>query len=863
MTQPVPAPPPVETVPMQTRDGATVHVPASQAAEAYRSGDYGFAPGTAVPLDMGDGEAPRILSGQDAAATLDKTFTAKTTTREAVREGIEEKHYGGVGQAAGAAAIGGLNALTLGFGKGALIKGIGAVAGPEMEARARANTAALERQQGAAMGLGEAAGFLAPLAFSGGTSALAQGGARGAAMGAGRVATAPLRAAGLLGEAAGGLAERAAVRAGATEGGALASIARGAGAGAAEMPLFEVGNAVSRAVVRDEPLTAEQLFAAGGHGLLLGAGFGGGLSAAGQLLSGTGRLARRAGEKAVDLGESIGFAKPGTLAEVADRKAIQAVGASLGQVQKLGPMEGAFAKRTAEIIREELPGVAGRPSLAGMSRKEMAEAVPLYRKKVGEEYDSLIGKLDKAKAVGEDGLRIAPNLGSVAEGIIPMEQALAKSLAPDAYAATVGAIRSKIQEVANAGPVSFKKAIELKGDLQKIIRKSNVTEGTVNEYRQQIVDLIDGEIARAGTQASGAQGAEWAARYTRAKQDYAVAKWLDKATQKGAAREANNRTMGFSEQVGMVSGGIAGAATAAAVGGLPGLLAHGALQIGSAVAHNLVRRHGDQVVAAIAGKAVKSDLIHAIGETVSETIGARAAGFVDRARLAVKLAPTRGQWGAEASEIEKRGKESSGRETAKRFREQQQAIASFDPASLETKTAGLADQPGLRAAIVAQTVRAHDFLQGKLPEPAPNMHPLQRGEPRPPSPAAIAKFGRYAQAVEDPLSVVDDMRRGRITREGVDALRTVYPAIYEQAKTAVLSAMHDKKKPLSWEEETQLGILLGVSTSPLQDPAAVRAMQAAYATPPPAPAASNGGSLKPLNLAGPAQTASQKLTSGA
>jgi hypothetical protein len=105
------------------------------------------------------------------------------------------------------------------------------------------------------------------------------------------------------------------------------------------------------------------------------------------------------------------------------------------------------------------------------------------------------------------------------------------------------------------------------------------------------------------------------------------------------------------------------------------------------------------------------------------------------------------------------------------------------------------------------------------------------------------------------------MKRGKITREGVDALRVVYPAIYEQAKTAVLAALHDRAKPMTWEQETQLGILLGVVTSPLQDPAVMRAVQATYAPTPPTPTAPpGGGSLKPFDLAGPTATASQRLT---
>jgi hypothetical protein len=620
------------------------------------------------------------------------------------------------------------------------------------------------------------------------------------------------------------------------------------------MPIYEVGHAVSHAAVHDEPLTAEQLFAAGGHGLLLGGVFGGGLSVAGSLISGSGSLLSKAGEKTADLAEHLGFGRT-TMGEIADRKAIQAVGASLGQVEKLGPPEGAFYKRAAQVVRDELPAAAGRPSLAGMSRKDMLEAVPAWHKKVTDVYDALFKPLDAAKLAG-------PDMAAVARQIVPMEAELAKSLAPASFEATLRELRERLEKL---GQTTFDDAIGLRADVRRT-RKGQIGEGTVNAYRKRVEDLIDAEIERAGSSHAGANGAEWAARYTKAKQDYAISKWLvnEKADGsaakgalfKGAAREANNRSGGFSEQIGALPGMMA-----LAMGHPLGLVLAGA----SAIGHNLVRRHGDQVVAAIAGKAVKSDLMSAIGETISEALGSHAAGFVNRSALRVKLpeAPGRGAWAAEAEEIGRRGKERDAKTAIRKYEEQRAALLSVTPAALVARTAGLADQPGLRSDVIAQADRARVYLLSKLPAQPPSMSPLQtETKQRPPAPADVQRFERYARAVDDPLSVVKDMARGRISREGVEALRVVYPRLYAQAQGAVRLALSTRKQPLTWEQQKQLAILLDIPTSPLMDPAVMRAVQGSYIPAPPTPTVPSGGEIKPFDIASQVGTQGQKLAAG-
>ena len=97
----------------------------------------------------------------------------------------------------------------------------------------------------------------------------------------------------------------------------------------------------------------------------------------------------------------------------------------------------------------------------------------------------------------------------------------------------------------------------------------------------------------------------------------------------------------------------------------------------------------------------------------------------------------------------------------------------------------------------------------------------------------MERWLRKARVVEDPASVVRDLEAGRLSRDGVDALRTVYPARYEALRQSLLDAIGEqagsgKGLQMPYQDRLQLGLLLDLPTDATLDPELMRAVQATY-----------------------------------
>jgi hypothetical protein len=92
--------------------------------------------------------------------------------------------------------------------------------------------------------------------------------------------------------------------------------------------------------------------------------------------------------------------------------------------------------------------------------------------------------------------------------------------------------------------------------------------------------------------------------------------------------------------------------------------------------------------------------------------------------------------------------------------------------------------PNITQAMQVTTSRGVLFLQSKIPQEG-ERRLLSR--PLDPSPAELAKFGRYQQIVEDPVSVLSELKNGTLTVEHMEALLSVYPTLYGQMKESVLN----------------------------------------------------------------------------
>lgn len=136
--------------------------------------------------------------------------------------------------------------------------------------------------------------------------------------------------------------------------------------------------------------------------------------------------------------------------------------------------------------------------------------------------------------------------------------------------------------------------------------------------------------------------------------------------------------------------------------------------------------------------------------------------------------------------------------------------------------------PRTQAAAAQTAVRAVQYLQAQRPRGRALAGDL-RSDRMPPSNEEMDRFLRVARAVDDPATVLDDLRARRLTPEAVDAIRSVYPALYRQIVTAVMREMTDGDHRPSYQDRLQLGILLGIPTDPALTPASLAILQSAHA----------------------------------
>jgi len=165
-----------------------------------------------------------------------------------------------------------------------------------------------------------------------------------------------------------------------------------------------------------------------------------------------------------------------------------------------------------------------------------------------------------------------------------------------------------------------------------------------------------------------------------------------------------------------------------------------------------------------------------------------------------------------------------GRETTvaaayeKRVAEVRQANNNFGQGVREAVATKLGDMPTvapkLTMAITNGATRALNYLASQIPAAAEKPSPLQPGKKIPVSEYEMAKFARVYAAVDNPLTVLDDLERGKVTFEQVDALKAAWPEVYEDIRKHVLERiiMQDVKgKPLSYNAKAQLDIFLSLN----------------------------------------------------
>lgn len=139
--------------------------------------------------------------------------------------------------------------------------------------------------------------------------------------------------------------------------------------------------------------------------------------------------------------------------------------------------------------------------------------------------------------------------------------------------------------------------------------------------------------------------------------------------------------------------------------------------------------------------------------------------------------------------------------------------------------------PKTAQAIGERAVTAIQFLQSKIPKrPYEAVFPSDIQKPYEPSSMELAKFERYVQVVDNPLSVLQDLEAGTLTQEHVEALRVVYPNLYSRIKQEVLSNLANKPEgEVPYRKKVQISILFQVPVDGSLTGRAISGLQSQFA----------------------------------
>lgn len=173
--------------------------------------------------------------------------------------------------------------------------------------------------------------------------------------------------------------------------------------------------------------------------------------------------------------------------------------------------------------------------------------------------------------------------------------------------------------------------------------------------------------------------------------------------------------------------------------------------------------------------------------------------------------------------------------------------------SLQQNTQSLHDiAPNINSSLNMAAVRATQFLQSKLPV---QNTPSPLTEPYKPSVSELAKFNRYNEMVENPLSVLKQLKTGALTTESLETLQTVYPKLLQQMQQNLRGQLTEKTvAKMPYQAKIMASAFLGEDLSnSLNQPSIMSAQiqSAPQAMPPNAP--------RPKNKVGPSQKGLGKL----
>lgn len=599
---------------------------------------------------------------------------------------------------------------------------------------------------------------------------------------------------------------------------------RYAAQGAAEMALLGAGEGVSEEALGDPDTNAEKLFASAIRHGIRNAGWG---AAGGAILGGVlggVKAARGAYRAAADEGMSLAkateqaenaAAKPsgglrgayeeGGLAGAAEHEANVYAAKAAGikpadlrkMVQRGEDVEGAI-QRVGKNVRES--GIGPFTSQA-----EIAERAGALRKEAIDGLDASVTKLDKAVHRFD-----VPAFTSKVE-----TEVVAPLMRDPSTIDTGEAVQRWLANTKKAwgeAAPTYREAWKARQALDDLGQKAGAARDNplVRSYRD-VRRTMEAQFEADAEKAGSELGEDVLREYRLNKAKYGDWNTIEQISQRATNDALGRGPVSLGDRLSGLTGALMSPVGSGVVGhflggGIPGAL------LGAAF-NKALRTYGNQIASTAFDRASKLGVLSrgvaAADKTMAEGIARVTAGPVTATGAAPRIA--RDRIAAVAEEV--------------------QTLAA-DHGQLSRRIQGAIGRvhesaPSTAAALAFTASRAISHLAEHAPKGrtnSPSLTPF--AEKTRHSDRELDQFAARLEAVEDPMSVLDDVARGRLPREKIETLKIVYPKLYAELRQKVALAVAARTKPLPWESQKAYALLLGVPTSPVLEPGFVRAMQA-------------------------------------
>ena len=333
-------------------------------------------------------------------------------------------------------------------------------------------------------------------------------------------------------------------------------------------------------------------------------------------------------------------------------------------------------------------------------------------------------------------------------------------------------------------------------------------------------------LTETGEKAAAAEGAEFAAPLRKLNKQYQHLSIIEDSLEEKVARDLTNRRHSLTDSI-FSAGGAGGAMTALSAG--HPLVAAGMASMG--FANKFLREKGPQLGAYVLGRVGSLEGVagHVRGIDAGIERVAAALGAHEAAPSALPYrVPARAEKVASAKDERRSNDEYEARAGLVRELADHPELN----AGVGVQFAHLDETAPASAKAAAATTKAGlKYLASKLPPPI-HLDPMRPEETTPPSLGEQQKWLRSEAAVSDPHVLFEQVKSMRLDPLTIDAVRTVYPNIYQKLVEAVHEKVMAQPEKFDRRARAALSSLIGVAMTPAASANGIVARQQTYAMPP-------------------------------